>query len=163
MLRLISSLGLVLALAACGGGGSKSQTPPPPPPVTINGTVAGLAGTGLKLRVTAPSSVDLVINSNGAFTGPLNTHGSAYTVTVQDQPTQPWQTCAVTNGTGTLTGPVNNVAVNCTTNNYHLSVTVTGLTGANFALQLKAGRPCLSPRTAPSALPRTSPAVLTTP
>ena len=139
MLRLISSLGLVLALAACGGGGGKSQTPAPPPPVAISGTVAGLAGTGLKLRFTASSSVDLVVNSNGAFTGPLFTHGSAYTVTVQDQPTQPWQTCAVTNGTGTLTGPVNNVAVNCTTNNYRLSFTVTGLTGANFALQLNGG------------------------
>ena len=83
--------------------------------------------------------MDLVVNSNGAFTGPLFTRGSAYTVTVQDQPTQPWQTCAVTNGTGTLTGPVNNVTVNCTTNNYHLSFTVTGLTGANFALQLNGG------------------------
>ena len=139
MLRLISSLGLGLALAACGGGGSKSQTPAPPPPVAISGTVAGLAGTGLRLRFTAPSSVDLAVNSNGAFTGPLFTRGSAYTVTVQDQPTQPWQTCAVTNGTGTLTAPVNNVAVNCTTNNYQLGFTVTGLTGANFALQLNGG------------------------
>jgi hypothetical protein len=138
MLRLISSLSLGLALAACGGGGGKSQTPPPPP-VAISGTVAGLAGTGLKLRFTASSSVDLAVNSNGAFTGPLFTRGSAYTVTVVDQPTQPWQTCAVTNGTGTLTGPVNNVAVNCTTNNYHLSFTVTDLTGANFALQLNGG------------------------
>ena len=60
---------------------------------------------------------------------------------MQDQPTQPWQTCAVTNGAGTLTGAVSNVAVNCTTNNYHVSVTVTGLTGANFALQLNGGAP----------------------
>jgi hypothetical protein len=141
MLRLISSLALGLALAACGGGGGKSQTPAPPPPVAISGTVAGLAGTGLKLRFSAPSSVDQVLNSNGAFSGPLFAPGSAYTVTVRDQPTQPWQTCAVTNGTGTLTGPVNNVAVNCTTNNYHLSFTVTGLTGANFALQLNGGPP----------------------
>jgi hypothetical protein len=161
MLRLISSLGLVLALAACGGGGSKSQTPAPPPPVTISGTVAGLAGTGLKLRFAASSSVDLVLNSNGAFTGPPFTSGSAYTVTVQDQPTQPWQTCAVTTP-GTLTGPVNNVAVNCTTNNYHLSFTVTGLTGATSRCSSTAGRPCQS-WTAPSALPRTWPVALTTP
>ena len=139
MLRLISSLGLGLALAACGGGGGKSPAPAPPPPVAIGGTVAGLAGTGLKLRFAASSSVDLVVNSNGAFAGPLFTPGSAYTVTVRDQPTQPWQTCAVTNGTGTFTGPVNNVVVNCTTNNYHLSFTVTGLTGANFALRLNGG------------------------
>jgi hypothetical protein len=141
MLRLISSLGLGLALAACGGGGGKSQTPAPPPPVAISGTVAGLAGTGLKLRFAASSSIDVVVSSNGAFTGPLFTRGSAYTVMVQDQPTQPWQTCAVTNGTGTLAGPVNDVAVNCTTNNYHLSFTVMGLTGANFALRLNGGAP----------------------
>ena len=139
MLRLISSLALVLALAACGGGGGKSKTPPPPPPVAIGGTVAGLAGTGLKLRFTASSSEDLVLNSNGAFTGPQFTRGSAYTVTVRDQPTQPWQTCAVTNGSGTLTGPVSNVAINCTTNNYYVAFTVTGLTGANFAVQLNGG------------------------
>ena len=136
MLRLISSLGLGLALAACGGGGGKSPAPAPPPPVAISGTVAGLAGTGLKLRFAASSSVDLVVNSNGAFTGPAFAPGSAYTVKVHDQPTQPWQTCAVTNGTGTLTGPVSNVAVNCTTNTYDLIFTVTGLTGANFALKL---------------------------
>ncbi len=139
MLRLISSLGLCLALAACSHGGSKPKPPPPPPQVTISGTVAGLAGTGLKLRFAASSSVDLALTSNGAFAGPLFTPGGAYTVTVHDQPTQPWQTCAVTNGTGTLTGPVNNVAVNCTTNNYHLSGTVTGLTGANFAVRLNGG------------------------
>jgi hypothetical protein len=102
-------------------------------------TVAGLSGTGLKLRFTASSTVDLAVNSTGVFTSPLFTRGTAYTVTVVDQPIQPWQTCAVTNGTGTLTGPVNNVAVNCTTNNYHLSLTVSNLTGANFALQLNGG------------------------
>jgi hypothetical protein len=139
LLRRIASLGLVLALASCGGGGGKSRAPAPPPPVAISGTVAGLAGTGLALRFNASSAVDLVLNNNGAFTGPLFTRGSVYTVTVRDQPTQPWQTCAVTNGTGTLTGPVNNLAVNCTTNNYHLSFTVAGLTGANFALRLNGG------------------------
>jgi DNA-binding beta-propeller fold protein YncE len=144
MLRLISSvgsaLGLAVALAACGGGGGKSQSAATaPPPVAISGTVSGLAGTGLKLRFTASSSVDLVINANGAFTGPLFPRGSPYTVRVLDQPTQPWQTCAVTNGTGTLTGPINNVAVNCTTNHYHLFFNVTGLTGANFAVRLNGG------------------------
>jgi hypothetical protein len=140
MLRPISSLVLVLALAACsGGGGSKPQTPPPPPPVGISGTVTGLAGTGLKLRFAAASSVDLDVASNGAFTGPQFASGSTYKVTVQDQPTQPWQTCAVTNGTGTLTGPVSNVSVNCTTNTYSVIFTVTGLTGANFAVKLNGG------------------------
>jgi hypothetical protein len=140
MLRPIFSLALVLTLAACGGGGGgKSKTPPPPPDVAISGTVAGLAGTGLRLRFTASSSVNLDVNSNGPFTGPTFTSGGAYTVTVLDQPIQPWQTCAVTNGTGTLTGAVNNVAVNCTANNYHLSFSVTGLSGANFALQLNGG------------------------
>jgi len=139
MLRPVSSLALILALTACGGGGGgRSHPPPPPPPTfTIGGTVTGLAGTGLVLRLN--NATDLTLNANGQFTGPAYPQGTAYTVAVRDQPTQPWQTCTVGNGTGTLTGPVNNVAINCTTNTYHVGVTVTGLTGVGLVLQVNGG------------------------
>ena len=139
MLRPVSSLALILAVTACGGGGGRRSPPPPPPPPTfsIGGTVTGLAGSGLVLRLN--SANDLVLNANGQFTGPAYPQGTAYSVTVRDQPTQPWQTCTVGNGTGTLTGPVTNVAINCTTNSYRVAVTVTGLTGVGLALQVNGG------------------------
>lgn len=99
----------------------------------IGGTITGLAGTGLVLRFNGS---DMVASTNGPFTGPRFNAGTAYTVTVRDQPTQPWQTCTVTQGTGTLNAAVNDVAINCTTNTYTVGFTITGLTGANFALTL---------------------------
>ena len=49
----------------------------------------------------------------------------------------------MTNGTGTLSGPVNNVAVNCTTNNYLLSYTVDGPHGRRTSrCGSTAGGPC---------------------
>ena len=138
MQRPISSLALILALAACGGGGGGSPSPPAPPPsFNISGTVSGLQGPDLTLGFNG--SANIILHANGLFTGPQFVRGTAYTVVVLGQPTSPWQTCTVTNGTGTLNAPVNNVAINCTTNNYNLSFTVTGLTGANFALQLNSG------------------------
>jgi hypothetical protein len=98
----------------------------------ISGTVSGLKGPDLVLRFN--SSVDTVLHANGAFTGPLFPKGTAYSVVVQDQPKTPWQTCAVTNGTGTLNAPVTNVAIDCVTNKYRVSGTVAGLAGTNFAL-----------------------------
>ena len=130
-------MALGLGLAACGGGGGGSSPPPPPPTFNISGTVSGLQGQDLVLGFNG--SANIVLHANGLFTGPQFPQGTAYTVVVLDQPQNPWQTCTVTNGTGTLTGPVNNVAVACTTNKYHLSFTVAGLSGANFALQLNGG------------------------
>ena len=103
----------------------------------ISGTVNGLAGDPLVLRFN--SSADVTLHASGAFTGPSFPQGSAYTVVVQGQPTQPWQTCKVTNGSGTLNAPVSNVVVDCTTNTYHVGGTVTRLVGVKFALQLNGG------------------------
>jgi DNA-binding beta-propeller fold protein YncE len=132
MLRTVSSLGLILALAACGGGGSSSRPSGPPPMFAISGSVSGLQGPDLVLRFN--STIDTVLHANGNFTGPLFPRGTAYSVVVQDQPRNPWQTCTVTNGSGTLTAPVSNVAVRCVTNTYRVSGTVAGLAGTNFAV-----------------------------
>ena len=133
-----SSLGLVVALAGCGGGGGSSSPPPAPPSMlAISGTVNGLSGQSVVLRFN--SSVDVVLRANGPFTGPLFPRGSAYSLVVQDQPTQPAQTCRVTNGTGTLNAPVNDVVIDCTTNTYRVGGTVTGLAGVRLGLQLNGG------------------------
>ena len=62
-------------------------------------------------------------------------------MTVTDQPTTPWQTCAVTNGTGMIVdADVATVAVACTTNSYKIRGTVSGLTGTGLALEQRRRR-----------------------
>ncbi|MGC3998541.1 MAG: fibrinogen-like YCDxxxxGGGW domain-containing protein [Anaeromyxobacter sp.] len=66
--------------------------------------------------------------------------GGAYDVSVASQPQNPWQTCAVSQGSGTVHGgAVTAVAVACTTNTYDLSVDVQGLAGSGLVLQLDGG------------------------
>ena len=81
---------------------------------TIGGTVTGLAGSGLVLRVLG---LDLPIASSGAFAFPRTyATGVIYEVTVAAQPDAPRQSCTVANGSGTIAGAnVTNVAVTCTT------------------------------------------------
>src|SRR5689334_15133514 len=83
-----------LLLTACGGGGKKSSTPPPPATVTVGGTLTGLAGNSVALRLNG--GADLVVAANGVFTFPGTlSRGAAYTITVQTQPVTPSQTCAL--------------------------------------------------------------------
>jgi len=59
---------------------------------------------------------------------------SGYAVTVKTQPTNPAQTCSVTNGTGTATANVTTVQVVCAPV-FSVSGTVTGLLGTGLTLQ----------------------------
>ncbi|MGC2849326.1 MAG: hypothetical protein WB556_04995 [Candidatus Acidiferrum sp.] len=97
---------------------------------TISGTVTGLSGSGL---VLADNSTDtLTISANGPFTFKTAVSGT-YNVTVQTQPTNPTQTCTVTNGSGTATANVTNVQVSCAAK-FSVAGTVTGLTGSGLVL-----------------------------
>lgn len=99
---------------------------------TIGGTLTGLAYNDT-VTLLDNGSNDLVLSSNGSFTfaKPV-APGSPYNITVPS-PTSPIvQTCVVNNGVGTVaTAPVTNVAVNCTTSTYTLTVTLTGLDPKN--------------------------------
>ena len=126
--RVHSGLGVsaaaivALALTACGGGGGSSSPPPsgggggnPPPPAqyTIGGSVTGLSGTGLVLQDNGADN--LAISGNGPFTFATKiASGSAYSVTVMTQPSNPAQTCTVASGSGTASADVTTVAVSCT-------------------------------------------------
>ncbi|MDH3789642.1 MAG: hypothetical protein OES53_13870, partial [Xanthomonadales bacterium] len=81
--------------------------------LTIGGTVSGLAGSGLVLQNN--QSDDYPVDSNGSFTfDTALTNGSDYLVEVSVQPSNPNQTCSVTNGNGTLSGHnISNVSVSC--------------------------------------------------
>jgi alpha-tubulin suppressor-like RCC1 family protein len=135
-----SRLGSLVACAAfaagCSGGGGGGSAPPPPPPppatFTVGGTVAGLAAGGsVVLQNNGGSNV--TVSANGSFTfGTAISSGGAYAVTVLTQPASPAQTCTVTNGTGTVSANVANVAVNCvtSTSSFGISGTVSGLIGS---------------------------------
>jgi large repetitive protein len=98
---------------------------------TVGGTVTGLSSSGTVVLALNGSAETLNVTSNGsfAFVKPFN-NGDPYVVTVATQPTSPWQTCNVTNGSGTIADvSVADVAIDCTTNKYTLGVNVSGLTG----------------------------------
>lgn len=111
-----------------------------PPSYTVGGTVSGLVGTGLVLQQRGGD--DLAISANGdfAFATPLG-EGVAYSVTVSAQPTDPAQTCTVTNGDGTIAGAdVTDIEVTCSTiPTYTIGGTVSGLAGSGLVLQQDGG------------------------
>ena len=106
---------------------------------SIGGTVSGLAGSGLVLQNNAGD--DLTIAADGAFTFATSLpDGSAYNVTVSNQPTGPSQTCTVTNGSGTISAAdVTNVQVDCVTSTFTIGGTVSGLAGTGLVLQNNGG------------------------
>jgi 6-phosphogluconolactonase len=123
----VSTLTVALvAVVACGGvsstppsvggtgsGGTGSGSPPPPPPpsfvgYTVSGTISGLVGQGLVLKLYGlnfdrPQSLDqLLISSNGHydFTTTIGTNGPNagafhYSVEIDQQPHSPTQRCVV--------------------------------------------------------------------
>lgn len=107
--------------------------------VVIGGTVSGLSGSGLVLRLNGAG--DLAVSSNGRFSfeTPLNS-GTAYAVTVSTQPTNPAQVCTVANGTGTAgSADVTNIRVTCAGNTFPIGGGVTGLLGSGLVLRNNGG------------------------
>jgi hypothetical protein len=105
---------------------------------TVGGTVSGLAGTGLTLTDNGGDA--LTVASNGTFTFATSlASGTGYTVGITGQPTNVSQTCALAFATGTVTNAnITSVSVTCTTNNYALGGSVSGL-GAGDSLVLSNG------------------------
>lgn len=80
------------------------------PGFTLSGTITGLTGSGLVLR--EGGTLQTLSPDAGTFDFPLVVpSGDPYAVTIAAQPTQ--QSCVVSNGTGTATGPVRNIGVEC--------------------------------------------------
>jgi 6-phosphogluconolactonase (cycloisomerase 2 family) len=112
------------------------------PNAALSAAVSGLAGTGLVLQNTDNGdTLSVAANGTTPFDAGL-TNGGAYNVTVAVQPTNPSQTCVITNGTGTASLAAGaTVTVTCTTNTYTVAGVVTGLpdpsSGANLNLVLQ--------------------------
>jgi 6-phosphogluconolactonase (cycloisomerase 2 family) len=110
---------------------------------TIGGTAVGVLGAGLVLQDNAGDN--LALSANGPFTfATALASGAAYSVTVLSPPINPYQDCAITNGTGT-TGSANvtNVAVSCKTNpnpTFTIGGSVSGISGAGSLVLQDNGR-----------------------
>ena len=105
----------------------------------VGGTVSDLVGSGLVLHNNGGD--DLAITANGLFTfSTALADGSAYSVTVKTQPTNPTQTCTVSNGSGNVAGSnATNVAVTCATSTYMVGGTVSDLVGSGLVLHNNGG------------------------
>lgn len=134
-----------LALAACSNGrgsldnqddgGGQQQAGPK---VTIGGSVAGLAGSGLVLQNNGADN--LPVSANGSFNFKTAVDvGSAYNITVLSQPAGPSQGCAVANPAGTATANVTNVTVTCSTGTFSVGGSVSGLAGSGLVLRNNGG------------------------
>ena len=114
---------------------------------TIGGTVTGLVGTGLVLLEATGG--EQITPTGGTFTFTRREPtGFDYQVRVMSQPTNPFQVCTVTNGTGTIAdADVTNVMVDCVTVPTDGALdpgfgdggkVTTGLTGGATAMALQA-------------------------
>jgi len=129
-------LAVCLLLVGCAGGGLSASKSNTISNYNIGGTITGLTGNGLVLQVNGGTSLPVNVAAS-SFTFPTAiASGGSYNVTVFSQPTNPSQTCMVTNGSGTLgSSNVANVLVICTTNTYTIGGTVSGLSGTGPVLQ----------------------------
>lgn len=119
---------LAFVLASCGGGGGGGATTVinGVPNYTVGGSISGLVGS---VVLQNNGGDNLTVSASGAVAFATKVaSGNAYNVTILTQPTG--QTCSVSNGNGTISGNVTNVAVSCTNNPYTIGGSVTGLTGS---------------------------------
>ena len=92
-MKIIIWIGLAIALISLGGCNNLKYQ--------VGGTATGLSGSGLVLEDNGGNSLSISGNGGFAFgTGVQN--GTAYSVTVATQPSNPTQTCTVYNGSGTI-------------------------------------------------------------
>jgi hypothetical protein len=104
--------------------------------ISIGGSVSGLAGSGLVLQNNGGDN--LKVSGNGSFSfATLLASGSSYSVTIQTQPTNPGQTCTVTNGSGIATANVTNIQIVCPAVFYTVGGQVVGLLGTNGGMVLQ--------------------------
>jgi hypothetical protein len=95
---------------------------------TVAGTVSGLQGSGLVLQDNGGDNLSVggTGNVNFTFATPL-AGGTSYAVTILTQPSNPGQTCSVSNGSGTATGNVTTVQVTCPQTGFTIGGTLVGL------------------------------------
>ena len=109
-------------------------------PYTVGGAVSGLEGSGLVLQNNGGDDLAIANNGSFEFSSPAF-DGQSYNVTVAQQPTIPFQSCEVSNGSGIIAGEdITNIDIVCTVlPAYTVGGTVSGLNGSGLVLQNNAG------------------------
>lgn len=129
-------------LGGCSNGrgsveSGEAQEPPPSAPASfeVSGTVSGLSGSGLVLQLNGTN--DLPVSADGPFAFPTALQdGSAYAVSVAQQPANPAQTCTPQSATGQIAGAdVTDVSILCSTESFAVGGSVTGLQGRGLVLR----------------------------
>lgn len=110
---------------------------------SIGGTVTGLTtpfgANTLVLRNNAGNDLTIAANGTFTFSNTLST-GASYNVTVFSNPQNPWQTCTISNGSGTVgSSNVTNIGLSCTLNTYTMAGTVTSSIALPSGLSLTNG------------------------
>ena len=130
-----AAFAVLMMLAACGGGGGGGGSGPT---FAVGGSISGLVGSGLVLTAGAGNSVS--VSKAGPFTFPTSLGADAsYDITVASPPAKPSQTCSVSNGTGTVSGAVNNITVACVVSQFTVGGSISGLVGAGLILRDNSG------------------------
>ena len=89
---------------------------------TVGGSISGLTKSGLVLKLNGGTSKIVVSNSTSYVFSTALISGSAYSVTVQNQPAG--LTCTLSNGSGTITNAnVTNAGVTCAINTIPITFT----------------------------------------
>jgi hypothetical protein len=104
---------------------------------TVGGTVIGLRGAPLVLQNNMANDLTITKDGKFKFAAPVAS-GGAYSVRVITNPSNPTQACSIANnsGSGTITTfNVDDVVVTCSTLNFAIVVTVTGLAGSGLELR----------------------------
>jgi len=86
----------------------------PSTPHTIGGRIIGLTGNDANLVLQNNGGDDLATNASGSFTFPSKVeNGRPYKVTIKYQPRLQADACTVRYGTGTVTGDVGDIVIDC--------------------------------------------------
>lgn len=128
---------------ACGGGESTSgpSTVTPASGHRIAVAITNLQGNGTVVQLNgANDQSPSASNSSLYFTN--ISKGTQFTIAVKTQPSSPWQTCVIGNGTGTMdNSDIDGPTMMCTMNAYKVRGTISGLTAAGLTLANGAGTP----------------------
>jgi len=86
----------------------------PSTPHTIGGHIIGLTGNDANLVLQNNGGDDLATNADGSFAFPIKVDsGRPYKVTIKYQPRLQADACTVRYGTGTVTGDVGDIVIDC--------------------------------------------------
>jgi uncharacterized repeat protein (TIGR03803 family) len=123
-----------LGLSACGGGSgnNSASTGGGAQNYSLSASIQGLNSGGLVLLVNT-AQVAISSGATSVSLASMLNSGTAYTVTVQTQPTG--ATCSVTNGSGAIsTSNIANVVVNCAAATFTIGGAISGLSASGLVL-----------------------------